>query len=120
MVLRRSHNAGDLVQGSRTLPHPSAQDGSTTAKSSLMGFYMGLFPFIILLVLITTVGKVLAERQSRIPPPSDRPQIGPGELNELRDSIDNLSNRLHQIEEERDFYKQLLDSPRRGDLPPGQ
>jgi hypothetical protein len=83
-----------------------------------MGFYMGLFPFIILLVLISTVGKILSDRQSRVPPPDQRPQIGPGEITELREAMDSLSSRLHQIEEERDFYKQLLDSPKRGDLPP--
>jgi hypothetical protein len=85
-----------------------------------MGIFMGIFPFIILLVLISTVGKVLSDRQGyRELRHQNQPQIGSGELQELREVVDNLSSRLHQIEEERDFYKQLLDSPKRGtELPP--
>jgi len=78
-----------------------------------------IFAFIIILVTITTIGKIVSDWQSRMPPLDQRPQIGPGTLQELRESMDDLSNRLTLIEEERDFYKQLLDSPRRGtELPP--
>ena len=80
---------------------------------------LGVFEFIILLVIISTVGKVLTERRSRVELQNDQvPQIGPGEIDGLRDAMDDLSGRLVRLEEERDFYKNLLESPRRSELSP--
>ncbi|HSG46504.1 MAG TPA: hypothetical protein VLA43_01700 [Longimicrobiales bacterium] len=82
---------------------------------------MGVFEFVILIVLISTFGKVVAQRGSRLPPPQprDEPRLPPGEIQELRDTLDRMDERLARIEEERDFYRKLLDDPRRkeGDLP---
>jgi hypothetical protein len=79
---------------------------------------MGVFEFIIALVLITTIGKVLSERRAapRIQPPASPPRSA--EIVHLRESVTQLSARLERLEEERDFYRQLLESPKRdGSLP---
>ena len=82
---------------------------------------MGVFEFIILIVLISTIGKVVAQRGPRLPPapPRDEPRLPPGEIQELRETLERMDERLGRIEEERDFYRALLDDPRRkeGDLP---
>ena len=75
---------------------------------------MGVFEFIIILVVISTVGKVMGRRPRR-DARGDLPQGGHAELERIRDSVDNLGGRLARLEEERDFYKDLLDSPRRRD-----
>jgi len=42
-----------------------------------------------------------------------------GELEGIRDAIDGVIGRLERLEEERDFYKDLLDSPgTRREIPP--
>lgn len=77
---------------------------------------MGIFEFIILITLISTVGKVITERrQPRMPPPPppDRPALPPRELERMEDAMSELAERVGRLEEERDFYKQLLDSPGR-------
>ncbi len=76
---------------------------------------MGVFEFIIILVVISTVGKVMSDRRPRRPPRGDLPQGGRAELERIRDTVDDLGGRLARLEEERDFYKELLDSPRRRD-----
>ena len=76
---------------------------------------MGVFEFIIILVVISTVGKVMSDRLPRRNPRGDLPQGGHAELERIRDTVDNLGGRLTRLEEERDFYKELLDSPRRRD-----
>ena len=41
-----------------------------------------------------------------------------GELSGIRQALEGVIDRLDRIEEERDFYKELLDSPgTRGELP---
>lgn len=76
---------------------------------------MGVFEFIIVLVLISTVGKVLTERPSRRELKQGREKeprrLGSTEAEILREQIDELNGRLTLIEEERDFYKDLLDAP---------
>ena len=83
---------------------------------------MGIFEFVIFLVLISTVGKVLSDRRSRRSLPGDSLQIKGEELEDIRDTVGELSRRLERLEEERDFYKDLLDAPeRRRKLPePGE
>ncbi len=81
---------------------------------------MGVFEFIIVLVIISTVGKVLSDRRPRREAQGDLPKDAHEELGRIRDTVDDLSGRLGRLEEERDFYKDLLESPgrRRGISPP--
>ena len=80
---------------------------------------MGVFEFIIVLVLISTAGKVVSRRQARLELPGKTPSGEPGELERIRDAMDDMSGRLQRLEEERDFYKDLLDAPgRRRAIPP--
>lgn len=72
---------------------------------------MGVFEFIIVLVLISTAGKVVSRRRARRDSQVDLPPERQAELERIRDAMDDLSGRLHRLEEERDFYKDLLDAP---------
>ena len=74
---------------------------------------MGVFEFIIVLVLISTAGKVVSRRFPREEPTGVPPQLGPGEIEGIRGTIDDLNDRVVRLEEERDFYKELLDAPER-------
>lgn len=74
---------------------------------------MGVFEFVIVLVVVTTIGKVVTElhesrtlgRQPSIAPPA--------EIEHLREAMDEMSTRLQVLEEERDFYRKLLEAPDR-------
>ena len=81
---------------------------------------MGVFEFIIILVVISTVGKLISDRRPRRDPRGDLPRGGArAELERIRETVDDLGGRLLRLEEERDFYKELLDSPRsRGTISP--
>ncbi len=81
---------------------------------------MGVFEFIIVLVVISTAGKVLSDRRPRRAAPGDLPKAAHEELGRIRDTVDDLSGRVERLAEERDFYKDLLESPgrRRGISPP--
>jgi len=74
---------------------------------------LGVFEFVLVLVLITTVGKVASQRMARdrardgLPGPSAR------DLESLREGLEELKGRVVRLEEERDFYKALLDAPER-------
>lgn len=74
---------------------------------------MGVFTFIIAIVLISTVGKILTDRAPRVQAPSKAPQLAPGDLDRINEAMDDLSGRLGRLEEERDFYKELLEAPER-------
>lgn len=71
---------------------------------------MGVFGFVIILVTISMIGKVATEfaASQRLPP-------GTGASNDevelLRDAVADMGTRLHKLEEERDFYRQLLEAP---------
>ena len=79
---------------------------------------MGVFEFVITLVLISTVAKIIARRRPA-PLPRESFQLDAEELHRVRDTIADLSTRMERLEEERDFYKDLLEPPRgRGILPP--
>ncbi len=82
---------------------------------------MGFFEFVITIVAISTVGRIIASRRRRlIPPlPGESFQMDTEELHRVRDTIGDLSTRVERLEEERDFYKDLLEPPRgRSTLPP--
>jgi hypothetical protein len=83
---------------------------------------VGIFEFILLIALISTAGKVLTERrQPRMPPPQDLPALPPQEVERMREAVEELAERVGRLEEERDFYRELLDSPgRRESLGPGE
>ena len=72
---------------------------------------IGVFEFVILRVLISTVDKVVAQRQAR-PVLPDAP-LRPEDVQQLHDAMSELSTRLQKLEEERDFYRALLDPPDR-------
>ena len=80
---------------------------------------MGVFEFVITLVIISTVGRIIAARRRPLPLPGESFQMDTEELHRVRDTISDLSTRLERLEEERDFYKDLLEPPRNsGTLPP--
>ena len=74
---------------------------------------MGVFEFIIALVGISTVGKIVRHRREIRPMDKSTSQIGPGAFEDLRDTVDEMNTRLERIEEERKFYRDLLESPQR-------
>jgi len=76
---------------------------------------VSVFGFIIILVLISTVGKVVSDRRWQHHARSDLPPGGNAELERIRDTVDDMGSRLALLEEERDFYKELLDAPGRRD-----
>ena len=66
---------------------------------------------VIVLVLITTVGKIVSEAlERRSLPPTGGTALPPG-VDALREEVADLGARLHRLEEERDFYKDLLEAP---------
>jgi hypothetical protein len=75
---------------------------------------IGVFEFIILLVLISTVGKIFTARNERpvLPPAPPRTD----ELLQLNDAMGELHARVERLEEERDFYRALLEAPDRDRL----
>ncbi len=78
---------------------------------------MGIFELILGLVIITTAGRVVERRWSR--QRGESLQVGTEELHRIRDTVTDLSGRLERLEQERDFYKDLLEpgaGPR--ELPP--
>jgi hypothetical protein len=80
---------------------------------------MGVFEFVITLVVISAVGRIIVARRRPLPLPGESFQMDAEELHRVRDTIADLSTRLERLEEERDFYRDLLEPPRSGGtLPP--
>ena len=80
---------------------------------------MGVFEFVITLVVISAVGRIIVARRRPLPLPGESFQLDAEELHRVRDTIADLGTRLERLEEERDFYKDLLEPPpRRSTLPP--
>lgn len=69
---------------------------------------MGVFEFILLIVLISTIGKVLEARGGRMSKASLPPAP---DVQHLEEVVGDLNTRLARLEEERDFYRALLDPP---------
>ena len=100
----------------RTTRHPLAGRPSSERSSALDPF-QALVAIIAIVTgggvvstIVTTIGKALR----RPPPqelPGDSPQAVSVEQESTREAIAELSSRLQRLEEERDFYKDLLDSP---------
>ena len=83
--------------------------GSTRKRSATLG----VFEFVLLMVLISTIGKVLSDRRARPELPGSAHPLPPAELEAMREAMDDLGARLGRLEEERDFYRDLLESPER-------
>ncbi len=66
---------------------------------------MVAFVFVVITVRVVVVESIRhrARLEGDLPP-------GGGELDGLRDAIEGATVRLDRLEEERDFYKELLDS----------
>jgi hypothetical protein len=71
---------------------------------------MDFFAFIITLVLISTAAKII-ERRRRPTLPGESVQVDTEELHRISETITDLSGRVERLEEERDFYKDLLEPP---------
>ena len=79
---------------------------------------LGIFEFVLALVIVTSVAKV-AERRFSKPRRDESLQSGTEEVLRIRDQVADLSGRLERLEEERDFYKDLLEPDvARRELPP--
>ena len=79
---------------------------------------MGFFAFIITLVLISTAARII-ERRRRPTLPAESVQVDTEELHRIAETITDLSERVERLEEERDFYKDLLEPPASSrELPP--
>ena len=90
---------------------------------------MDPFEFVLSLVAIITVGGIittivrtvgkLASSRLRAQLKASSPPGGSAELDVLREAIDHVSGRVAHLEEERDFYKDLLEAPAvRGGISP--
>ena len=75
---------------------------------------IGVFEFVLLIVLITTIGKVVTARTERRQLPEG---VRQRDVDQLNEAVSDLSTRLAKLEEERDFYRALLESPDRKSLP---
>ncbi len=72
---------------------------------------MGVFEMVVFVALITTVGNVISGRRNkRSDDAAQVPQLPPGEIENIRETMSDLNDRVARLEEERDFYKQLLDT----------
>lgn len=81
---------------------------------------LGVFEFVLVVIIATTVAKV-AERRMARPRRDDSLPSGTDELLRVRDTMADLSGRLERLEEERDFYKALLEPEvARRELPPSE
>ena len=85
-------------------------------------FVLGLVGIITAGGIITTIVKTVGKMFSRPPAPKLKagvPQGGAAELELLREAIDQVSGRVAHLEEERDFYKDLLEPTKaRGAIKP--
>jgi len=71
---------------------------------------VGVFEFVIVLVFISTTGKIVSRLVQRSERPARTPALPPGEVEGLRDALDELNSRVVRLEEEKDFYKELIES----------
>ena len=72
------------------------------------------FAFIITLgiaVAVATTAARIIERRRRPTLPGESVQVDTEELHRIAETITDLSGRVERLEEERDFYKDLLEPP---------
>jgi hypothetical protein len=65
------------------------------------------------LVLISTAGKVLSRRIPRERRSEALPGPTVADVEGIREALDELNGRVLRLEDERDFYRALLESPQR-------
>ena len=70
--------------------------------------------FVIVLVSIMSISRIVRTVVDRRALPPSAPAANPGEVEELRATLDNVMARVERLEEERDFFKDLLDAPKAG------
>ena len=76
------------------------------------------FAFIITLVVILTAATII-ERRRRPTLSGESVQVDTEELHRIAETITDLSGRVERLEEERDFYSDLLEPPSSSqELPP--
>jgi len=71
---------------------------------------MGVFEMVVAIVVVSTLGKVVMTWQDRR---ASRGATRPEEIGQLHDALGEVSARVSKLEEERDFYRALLESPDR-------
>ena len=79
---------------------------------------LGVFEFVIVLVVVSTIGKVVTDLADRRQLPGPASQASGPVVEGLRDEVADLSGRLQLLEEERDFYRNLLEAPKGGATQP--
>ena len=72
---------------------------------------MGVAEFVIALILISGAAKIIERQRRSAPLPGEAIMVDPEELRRISDTITDLSGRVERLEEERDFYKDLLEPP---------
>ncbi len=76
---------------------------------------MDPFVFVIALVAVISAGRtlraVLVETIRRRPLPEGDAREGGVEIEGYRETMEGVMSRLERLEEERDFYRELLDAP---------
>ncbi len=80
---------------------------------------MGVFEFVIALILISSAAKIIERQRRSTPLPGESVRVDTEELRRIGETITDLSGRVERLEEERDFYKDLLEPPAGSrELPP--
>jgi hypothetical protein len=77
---------------------------------------LGVFEFVLLIVLITTIGKVIEARSTDSKAGKALPPASP-DVQHLEEMLGDMNGRLARLEEERDFYRALLEPPAGERLP---
>ncbi|GEM_PF-632688 len=83
-----------------------------------MDFFAFIIPLVIAVAVGTTAARII-ERRRRPTLPGESVQVDTEELHRIAETITDLSGRVERLEEERDFYKDLLEPPSSSrELPP--
>lgn len=76
---------------------------------------MSLVSLVLLIALVFLVVRgTIRSADGRLPP--GQGGHSSAELDSIREELDQVTTRLQRLEEERDFYKELLEAPDRADL----
>lgn len=76
---------------------------------------MSLVSLVLLIALVFLVVRAtIRSADGRLPP--GQAGHSSAELESIREELDQVTSRLQRLEEERDFYKELLEAPDREDL----
>lgn len=81
------------------------------ANGNPLKFPLGVFDFVTVLVVVSTIGKVVIHCNDRCALPPIGNSASPGQIDALCDEVGDLDACLHRLEEERNSYKDLLEFP---------